>query len=338
MRLAAIFFPSLALVAGVSIACDRTPEGPSSGPTPPVASTAPAMSGAPQGSGAPLPSPLPSLSPPLAPPPEFVQAVVTAEKAIASGDFALADRQLDAAAATTADDAHLLFVVALYRATRFTYAGDFEHAGVALGSVIPELAKHPELPDEFSAHNQMMIIRVAQGDPAAALAEDDQATLAAGRGTWAPQDREILAYLKDRWHRAYLSRMLAESRAGAARQTLLRGAEAALSDYRTRARQLGTNEDSVAVLEAYFAALDGKREAALRAAKKVDPAKDDDLEDLYLVVVGLEAGGDHAAAERVRQRMRQRGEVHLSRPIMLRWLEHDTKVPRDKTFTPWHPS
>jgi hypothetical protein len=62
---------------------------------------------------------------------------------------------------------------------------------------------------------------------------------------------------------------------------------------------------SVAVLDAYFAALDGRRDAALAAAKRVAPAKDDDAEDLYLVAVGLEAGGDHARAcwsARFRQR------------------------------------
>ena len=132
--------------------------------------------------------------------------------------------------------------------------------------------------------------------------------------------------------------MLAETRSGSVRQALVQYAQAALDDYRTRARQLGTNEDSIAVLEAYFAALDGKRDAALRAAKKVDLAKDDDIEDLYLVVVGLESGGDHAGAEAVRQKMRQPGSVHLSRPIMLRWIDHDAKSPRDKVFTPWHPS
>ena len=260
-----------------------------------------------------------------------------AEKAIEAGDFARADSELDAAAGPAGNDVHLLFGVALYRATRFAYSGDFERAGAALSAVIPELAKHPESPDEFSAHNQMMILRAAQGNPSAALAEDDQATLAAARGTWAPRERETLAYLKDRWHRAYLTRMLAQTRAGAARQTLIHEAEAALDDYRTRARQLHTNEDSIAVLEAYFAALDGKRDAALRAAKRVDPASDDDLEDLYLVVGVREAGGDHAGAEAVRQRMRQPGDVHLSRAVMLRWLDADAKTPHDKTFTPWHP-
>jgi hypothetical protein len=318
----------MALVAGAQAACDRAPAESSGGTPAPVAST----------TAPPSPPPPVPASSPAEPPAAFVQAMVGAERAIAQGDYAAADRLLDAAAATTGEDAHLRFAVALYRATRFTYSGDFDRAASALSAAIPDAAKHPESPDEFTAHNQMMILRVAQGDPAAALAEDDQATLAAARGTWAPEERETLAYLKDRWHRAYLSRMLAEMRSGPGKQALLHDAEAALSDYRARAQKLGTNEDSIAVLETYFAALDGRRDAALRAAKKVDPSKDGDLEDLYLVVTGLEAGGDHAAADRVRQRMRQPADVHLSRPVMLRWLELDAKLPRDKTFTPAHPT
>jgi hypothetical protein len=246
-----------------------------------------------------------------------------------TGDTATVDKQIAAATAAAGDDAHLRFLVAHLSAMRFAHAGDFERAAVAFGSVIPTLARHPELHDEFWAHNAMMMVREAQGDPAAALAENDQATLCAARGTWDPEDRDKLAFQKDRWHRAYLSRMLAESRTGSAKQALVAYAQAALDEYEAK----GGFPDSVAVLKAYFAALDGKREAALAAAKLVDPAKDDDLEDLYLVVVGLEAGGDHAAAEAVRKGMRATQGVYLSRSIMLRWLDLDV---RGKGFTPWH--
>ena len=227
------------------------------------------------------------------------------------------------------DEAHAAFKTAYGHATELAAAGDFEKAAATFVAVIPELAKHGESPDEFWAHNAMMMIREAQGDPAAALAENDQATLAAARGTWKPEERETLAYLKDRWHRAYLTRMLAESRKGSVHEALVQYAAAALDDYRHRARELGSNEESIAVLEAYFAALDGKREAALAAARKVDPAKDDDVEDLYLVVVGLAAGGDGAGADNVRRIMRQPrqpGGVYLALPIMLRWLDHDAKA------------
>jgi hypothetical protein len=53
---------------------------------------------------------------------------------------------------------------------------------------------------------------------------------------------------------------------------------------------------------------------SLAAAKRVDTAKDDDIEDLYLVVVGLEVGGDPTAAEAVRRVMRRQGGVPAARP------------------------
>jgi hypothetical protein len=273
-----------------------------------------------------------SAPPPAEPPPALKDALSAAVKAISAGDWMTADKQLATATAAAGDDAHFAYGVARARALRFAYAGDFDRAANALVAVIPTLAKHPELADEFWSHNAMMMIREAQGDPAAALAENDQATLCAQRGKWDPDERETLAFQKDRWHRAYLTRMLAESRTGSAKQALIGYAQAALDDYRPRGFP-----DSVAILEAYFATLDGKRDAALAAAKRVDPAKDDDIEDLYLVVVGLEAGGDHTSAGAVRQAMRRPGGAHLARAIMLRWLDIDaSKNPRG--FTPLHAS
>lgn len=266
-------------------------------------------------------------------PPALSEALDAASRAIGAGDGATADKQIAAAAAAAGNDAHLGYLVARMRATRFAYAGDFDRAAAAYVAVIPTLTKHPELSDEFWSHNAMMMIREAQGDPAAALAEDDQATLCAARGTWDPARRATLAFQKDRWHRAYLTRMLAESRTGSAKQALVDYAEAALRDYETRGFP-----ESIAVLEAYFAALDKKPAAALAAAKRVDPAKDDDVEDLYLVVVGLEAGGDKTAAEAVRRVMRKPDGVHIARAIMLRWLDLDAKWPHARGFTPLHAS
>jgi hypothetical protein len=288
-----------------------------------VASSAPPVS-----SAAPT-TPPPQAKPPT-PSPALAAALDAAMKAIGANDFALADKRIAEASAAVGDEAHFAYLVARVAAARFVYAGDFDRAAAALVGVMPLLAKHPELPDEFWSHNAMMMIREAQGDPAAALAEDDQATLCAARGTWDPEGRDTLAFQKDRWHRAYLTRMLAESRTGSAKQALVQYAQAALDEYRPRGFP-----ESVAILDAYFAALDGKRDAALAAAKRVDPAKDDDIEDLYLVVVGLEAGGDHTGAEAVRRVMRQPSGVHVARAIMLRWLDLDAKVP-SRGFTPLH--
>lgn len=337
-------FASLAALAAVALAaCAGSPVPP---PSPPLAAAAqPAAAPTPCPSATPSPSaavapsapvaskavPAPQAKP-SAPSAAFREALAAADKAIAAGDMAAADQKIATAEAAAGDDAHLAGLVARTRATRYVYAGDFDRAAAAFVAVMPALAKHPELPDEFWAHNTMMMIRAAQGDPAAALAEDDQATLCGARGTWDPEGREVLTWQKDRWHRAYLTRMLAESRTGSAKQALVQYAQAALDEYRTNGFP-----DSVAILDAYFAALDNRRDAALAAARKVDAAKNGDIEDLYLVVVGLQAGGDHAGAEAVRRLMRRpQGGMRISRAIMLRWLELDAKPPAARGFTPWN--
>ncbi|HEX4515878.1 MAG TPA: hypothetical protein VH054_20155 [Polyangiaceae bacterium] len=326
----ALFLLSVCVACGSSqpVATAPTPTCPvASSSTPPVVASS--ASSSPSATATATTSAPP---PPREPPPELVTALDGATKAIASRDWPAADKQLATATTAAADDAHLAYLVARVRAVRWASVNDFEKAASAFVAVIPSLAKRPELKDEFWAHNAMMMIREAQGDPAAALAENDQATLAAARGTWdagpGSGGRETLAFQKDRWHRAYLTRMLAESRTGSAKQALVAYAESALTDYRTRG--FG---DSVAILEAYFAALDGKKDAALAAAKRVDAAKDDDVEDLYLVVVGLDAGGDRAGADAVRKIMRASTGVHIARSIMLHWLDLDAK---GAGFTPRH--
>ncbi|HEY1691881.1 MAG TPA: hypothetical protein VGG39_06950 [Polyangiaceae bacterium] len=340
MRSSPLVAASLVTALAACASSASPPVTPCPAPPAPASASAPAPASAPTPASAPAPAlapaPPPALvpsPPPSGPPsPSTVRSSLdAASRALASGDFAAADPLLAAAFAATGPDAHLRYQVARSKAVRYAMAADFEQAAEALVSVIPALARHPELADEFWAHNAMMMVREAEGDPAAALAENDQATLCAERGTWEPQERAKLAFQKDRWHRAYLTRMLAESRTGTVKQALVGYAQAALDDYRTKGFP-----DSIAILDAYFAALDGRKDAALAAARKVDPAKDDDVEDLYLVVVGLEAGGDHAAAESVRAVMRKPGGPSLSRAIMVRWVDLDAKGPRGGGFTPWH--
>lgn len=316
------------LFALLLVACASAPTIPPAPPLPPRGLAE--IAAQPLATASPTLAPPPRPTAPLPKPPAALTAALeAADAALAANNLAAADKALALATTAAGSEPHFAYLVARAKATRFVQAHDFERAAAALVAVIPTLAKHPELRDEFWAHNAMMMIREAEGDPAAALAEDDQATLAAARGRWdEPGRRETLAFQKDRWHRAYLTRMLAESRMGSAKQALVHYAEAALDDYRTRGFP-----DSVAVLEAYFAALDKNKAAALAAAKRVDPAKDGDLEDLYLVVVGLEAGGDHKGADAVRKVMRAPGAPHISRAIMLRWLDLDA---HGRGFTPWH--
>ena len=247
-------------VAALHVACASAPVGAPAPVPAPISSAAPsppaapiAAPPAPVTTAAPL---APSPSEPARPPLALQEALDRAGKAVAAGDAAMADKHIAAAAAAAGDDPHFTYLVARVRALRFASMGDFERAAAAFLAVIPTLARHPELPDEFWSHNAMMMIREAQGDPAAALAENDQATLCAERGTWDPQSRGTLAFQKDRWHRAYLTRMLAESRTGSVKQALVHYAQAALDEYRAQGFP-----ESVAVLEAYFAALDGRRDA-----------------------------------------------------------------------------
>ncbi len=307
----------LALLALPTAACPRrsTSEGPGGAASSSVNSSVKSSAVAPP-------------EPPL-PSPALEAALDAALVALASGDTKTADTELAKADPLAGADPHFAFLVARVRATRFAMAADFDQAAAALVKVLPALARHPELRDEFSAHNTLMMIREAQGDPASALAENDQATLCAARGTWDPETRDELAFQKDRWHRAYLTRMLAESRTGSAKEALVAYARASLDEYRTRGFP-----DSVAVLDAYFAALDGRPEAALAAARRVDLEKDDDIEDLYLVVVGLSAGGDAAGAEAVRKAMRRDSEPRISSAVMLRWVDLDAKGTAG--FTPFH--
>ena len=122
----------------------------------------------------PGPLPLPAATPasaPTQPPPTptppasaFKEALDAATKALALGDMATADKQLAAAEHAAGDDAHRAHLLARARATRFVAASDFESAAAAFLAVMPTLARHPELIDEFWAHNTMMMIREAQGD------------------------------------------------------------------------------------------------------------------------------------------------------------------------------
>ena len=166
----------------------------------------------------------------------------------------------------------------------------------------------------------MMMIREAQGDPAAALAENDQATLARRAARGIPQGRARSPSRRIAGTAPTSRRMLAESRAGAVKQALVQYAQAALDEYRAQwVPRLGGRPRGV------LRRARRRRDVALAPPTASIPRKDDDIEDLYLVVVGLEAGGDHAAAEAVRRVMRRPGGVHIARAIMLRWLDLDAK-------------
>lgn len=283
-------------------------------------------------------------SPPAPPPPTEVDRILDGAKPkVSSNDFATAAREIARARVLAKEDSDELFKVAYAEATLNAYKSEYESAGQALLDYLKQVGPHPESPREFQVHNCLMMLRAAHGDIASAIVELDEQTLSGQRGTWVQsggEPREQMTRLKDAWHKAYYFRMLAQRLTGNRRDAAIAYAEAARRSYTDFAKALPDHQDSIAVLDAYFAALDGDKERALAGARRVDVTKNGDLEDLYLVFIGFEAGGDTASAENVRKRMKANAEdVYLAAPIMLRWVENDVRARTGaKRFTPLHPT
>jgi hypothetical protein len=279
----------------------------------------------------------PTARPPAPGEAEFSARLKAASEKLRAGDGEGAARELDRARAFIAGLALRAYRVAYLSAAARAQSRDWEGAASALLSCLPAVEARPEDPQAFWVHNAAMMLREAQGDLASALVECDQ--MNATGAAWAGKSPEKRAFvrLKELWHRGYLLRMLAERFAGPRREATLRYAQEALSVYEKLARLRPEYQDSIAVLEGFFAALDGRREAARAAAQRVHVVENGDLEDLYLAAGAFEAGGDAEAAGRVRARMRAMQSASIARPIMLFWTERDT-AGGPKRFTPFHPA
>ena len=116
----------------------------------------------------------------------------------------------------------------------------------------------------------------------------------------------------------------------------LRDAEKARVSYRALAAPLGTNDDSIAVLDGFFAVHAGDKRAALAAAKRVKLAENSDVEDLYLTQMAFDAGGDAASAKAVRERIAALHEVSIADAVVRMWLERDAATPERRS--PRHPA
>jgi hypothetical protein len=211
--------------------------------------------------------------------------------------------------------------------------GDYEEATRVLLSAIRRRGADPNDGDMFTFHNWMVILRQAQGDLPGALLECAARTAAGYEGTWQPAEERVKeTRFKDDWHRAYLFRIYAEQVSGSRREAALLAAEHARKDYTAA----GGYPDSIAILDAFFAMHDRRWDDARAAARRVDIAKDDDEEDLYLLFSALDAAGDHEAATAVRQRMEQMPAYWV---LWRTWLKHDTEDPPDaRQFSPRYPT
>ncbi|HKE18136.1 MAG TPA: hypothetical protein VKB80_24835 [Kofleriaceae bacterium] len=262
---------------------------------------------------------------------------------IADAQAALRARELDRAAAILAEadreapTPRERELATYYQATLMAYRGDLERAAdVLIAAAIP-----PDSPLAFSFHNSLIMLRTARRDLLGALIECERMVDVGQQGIWTgDQDSRTTVLLKKHWHRAYLLRIVAAMSGGSRRDAALRYAGAARDAFRKLAAPIADQRDAIAVLDAFFAVQDGDGRAALAAARRVNLAADEDVEDLYLAQMALDAGGDRAGAAAVRKQIAQSRDVSLAVPIISGWLESDMASARGgpPRWSPRHPT
>lgn len=112
------------------------------------------------------------------------------------------------------------------------------------------------------------------------------------------------------WDRAYLLLELSDPTA-----------DAAFSAYEALAKARD-DHDGLAVLRAFFAARRNDGPTAKQAATLVDVDTDSDLQDLYVIALALDAGGDAARAREVRLRV-CRGNAYLMKPLLVTQMKRE---------------
>jgi len=168
------------------------------------------------------------------------------------------------------------------------------------------LATNPDDDTKELIYNCRTWIRWGAGDKAGALAENEKVRQVAERD---PKRGRLRNYW---WDRAYL-----EAEAGR-----LDDAEKSRAQFFAIATK-PDDADSKHVLEAWLAFRRGDGDKARVEASAVDPAKDDDLQDLYVLACALESGGDAAGAAGIRERIRN-GYRYPMKPTILQQMARDT--------------
>jgi hypothetical protein len=167
------------------------------------------------------------------------------------------------------------------------------------------LAAPPDAGVLSLVYNCRTWIRWATGNKDAALAENEKLREIAERD---PKHGRLRHYW---WDRAYL---LADS-------GKLDEADAARAEF-FRVADQPDDRESRFVLDAWLAVARGDGAAARKAAAEVDPAKDPDLQDWYVLARAMEAGGDKDGAEKLRAKIKQ-GQRYPMKPIIVRELARD---------------
>ncbi len=252
----------------------------------------------------------------------FDAEIALSISAMNRGAFVDAKEALAAAKTRTATYEQT-YHLAYLEATLAAFQGENEIAAERLTSVLSHARAHTDGDKEFWLHNELTWVRWSAGDLAGALAECEAMRDAIERSTLAKAAKEGLM-LHQLWDHAYLLLEVADAQPATSRAAALSYANDARERYEELAKPAG-DHDGMAVLEAFFLLHEHAFAAAREAAKKVDLDKDSDLQDLYVVALALEAGGDAEGAWAARARIRGSKNVYLMRPLIVRRMDRDAK-------------
>ncbi|WP_394847257.1 nuclear transport factor 2 family protein [Pendulispora brunnea] len=184
-----------------------------------------------------------------------------------------------------------------------------------LAAFVPEAKSHPDDDLEFWLHNELTWVKWAQDDLPGALAEVDAMRATLDHATL-PAKHTTALRLHERWDRAYILLEMALTAPRDKRAKALAAANEARTSYETLAKQ-ENDHDGLAALETFFAARQGKTKEAIAFARKVDIAKREDVQDLYVFQLAYEAGGDKTSMEAARAKICGM-KNYLMRPLILR--------------------
>ena len=242
--------------------------------------------------------------------PTFQQRMSNVYQLMESGRDDEAARELQAA--KPGADAKGLDRIAYDEATIALEHEDFARAQKIFEERVTAAQKEGRLHDEAWLHNALTWVHWGAGDAAGALADNEQVAAIIQKAPISDDEKRgvLLHYW---WDKAYL---LAEGHQDAE-------ADAARAQFEQLAHEPG-DHDGLEVLAAWFAIVRGDGAKARAAAATVDAAKDDDLQDLYVLARALEAGGDAAGAQTLRARIRA-GAPYPMKPLMLRQITKDAK-------------
>lgn len=202
-----------------------------------------------------------------------------------------------------------------YRAATTSAKDDPAQATKVLSQLVAEAKTHPDDDLEFWLHNELTWLQWAQGNLDGALVEVDAAKATLDHSTIV-EDKRAGLRLHELWDRAYLLLEIAMKKPPVERAKALLAAQSAREAYDALAKTQ-KDDNGIAVLAAFFALRQNKNPDALAAAKKVDLEKDSDVQDLYVLRMAFDAGGDKASAENAVKKICG-GKDYLMKPLIIR--------------------